>query len=182
MSTSSLTMIQKDGEIILAHLYSFRGYPEEMGLYYLRLLRRDGGLRLKEKLCHYNVMDESSYAKYCSFGFWPDEEVLQRDYPSFVLGGGDELFERILADKEALSLNHIRLAYTGDICWGYLIDYDRSTYEIYKGFNRSPLNVTERFYNDGKKMGMFYPIRMMKAYQLNALPTDKTFVADLVED
>ncbi len=77
MSSSSLTMIKKDGMIILAHLYSFRGNSEEMGLYYLHLLRKNGGLRLKEKLCNYKVMDESVYAKYCLFGFTPDEEALQ---------------------------------------------------------------------------------------------------------
>ena len=65
MSSSNLTMIKKDGKIILAHMYSFRGNPEEMGLYYLHLLRCDGGLSLKEKLCNYKVMDESVYAKYC---------------------------------------------------------------------------------------------------------------------
>lgn len=182
MSSSNLTMIKKDGKIILAHLYSFRGNPEEMGLYYLHLLRCDGGLSLKEKLCNYKVMDESVYAKYCMFGFAPDEESLQRDYPSFVLGGGYELFERLLSDKEAFSRNQIQYVYTGDICWGYLIDYDESTYEIYKGFNRIPLNVTERFYNDGKRMGKFYPIRMKKVYHINALPTDEIFIADLVEE
>ncbi len=182
MSSSSLTMIKKDGEIILAHLYSFRGYPEEMGLYYLHLLRKDGGLKLKEKLCNYNVMDERAYAKYCLFGFAPDEEALQRDFPSFVLGGGDEMVKRLLSDKEAISRNQIQYAYTGDVCWGYLIDYDQSTYEIYKGFNRVPLNVTERFYNDGKRMGKFYPIRMMKEYHIKALPTNEIFIADLAEE
>lgn len=182
MSSSSLTMIKKDGKIILAHLYSFYGYPKEMGLYYLHLLRCDGGLSLKEKLCHYKVMVESVYAKYCLFGFAPDEEALQRDYPSFVLGGGDEIVERLLSGKEALSRNQIQYAYTSDICWGYLIDFDDSTYEIYKGFNRIPLNVTERFYNEGRKVSKFYPIKMKKAYQINALPNDEVFIADLVEE
>ena len=103
MSSSSLTMIKKDGKIILAHLYSFCGYPEEKGLYYLHLLRCDDGLSLKEKLCNYKVMDESVYAKYCLFGFATDEEALQRDYPSFVLGGGDKIVEILLSGKEALS-------------------------------------------------------------------------------
>ena len=168
--------------IILAHMYSFRGYPDEIGLYYLRLLRRDGGLRLKDKLRHYNVMDESVYAKYCLFRFAPNEEALQRDYPSFVLGGGDEIVERLLSGKEVLSRKQLQFAYTSDICWGYLIDYDNSTYEINKGFNRIPLNVTERFYNDGRKVSKFYPIRMKKAYQLNALPNDEIFIADLIEE
>ena len=179
MSSPNLTMIKKDGKILLAHFYSFRGYPENVGLYYLHLLRRDGGLKLKEMLCHYQFMDESIYNQYCKYGFILDEEALCRDHPTFVLGGGDEVIERMLSGKETTSLNMIKLAYTGDLCWAYLIDYDKSTYEVYKGFNHTPLDANELFYNDGKKIDSLYPIKMRKAYYFDTLPTDESFLIDM---
>lgn len=30
--------------------------------------------------------------------------------------------------------------------WAYVIDLDKNTYEVYKGFNKEPLNKSERFY------------------------------------
>lgn len=128
------------------------------------------------------IMDEGVYASYCLYGFAPNEDALHLDYPSLVLGGADELLEHLINGKETMSRYQIDYAYSGDICWAYMIDFDTMNFEVYKGFNRNELEPHERFYNGGKKLSSLYPIVMRRSYCLEALPTDEVFLDDLCED
>ena len=182
MSSPYLTMIKYDGEIKIAHIHWFNGYPENVGIRFMRLLRKDACCLLRQNLHNYKILEESAYKQYLIYGFAPDEEAIQKDYPSFVFEGGDVLLERLMSGAEAISCYRIEHAYKGDICWAYMIDYDTMTFEIYKGFNREPLKPTERFFYDGQRNGSLYPIRLMHSYHLNALPTDKRFLSEMEEE
>ena len=62
--------------------------------------------------------------------------------------------------------------------WAYVIDFDKNTFEVYRGFNETPLDESERFYTAGQKEddNGLYPVRMIKAFDLSALPSEDEFL------
>ena len=54
--------------------------------------------------------------------------------------------------------------------WGYVIDFDRKTFEIYRGFNQQILPKGERFAfcNDAKSS--YRPIKMIDCFHFSRLP------------
>jgi len=63
--------------------------------------------------------------------------------------------------------------------WAYVIDLDKNTFEIYEGFNKTPLDSTERFAflpqeQPDHRDPEYYPVRLLKSYSLRRLPTAKT--------
>jgi hypothetical protein len=64
--------------------------------------------------------------------------------------------------------------------WAYVIDFDKNTFEVYKGFNKEPLDPSERFFHlTDKKDGEYYPVQHLKTYPLDELPTLGKFLEDL---
>lgn len=71
--------------------------------------------------------------------------------------------------------------------WSYVIDLDKNQFEVYEGFNYSPVPKKERFskYNDAKKdydesriSTKYYPVKLKKIYKLNNLPNKAQFLKD----
>lgn len=67
------------------------------------------------------------------------------------------------------------------------IDLDKNTYEVYEGFNKKPLDGSERFYfltpiaeetyrEDPKE---YYPVKYVTEYSLDNLPDDEEFLEDI---
>lgn len=55
--------------------------------------------------------------------------------------------------------------------WGYVIDTDKGVFEIYKGFNMTPVGKEERFsYLEEFCENGYHPIRMVCAFSLEDLP------------
>ena len=59
-----------------------------------------------------------------------------------------------------------------------MIDLDKETFEVYKGFNRAPLTQDDRFFPLQKLEDdtEFFPVRIMGLYRLDDLPDDETFL------
>lgn len=72
--------------------------------------------------------------------------------------------------------------------WAYVIDLDKKTFEVFKGFNKKPLGKTQRFYylqeqnkhhEEQRGNDQYYPVRLKKKYNLDALPTLEKFLDEL---
>lgn len=65
--------------------------------------------------------------------------------------------------------------------WGYIIDFDAQSFEVYKGFQKEP-HTGERFSNRtmperaGGLSATYYPVRCVATWPLSKLPTDDEFV------
>jgi hypothetical protein len=61
--------------------------------------------------------------------------------------------------------------------WTYVIDLSKNTFEVYGGFNHDPLDESERFYGM-KKDGEYYPVKHIKTYSLDSLPSEEDLIKD----
>lgn len=62
--------------------------------------------------------------------------------------------------------------------WAYVIDLDTNTFEVFQGFNQTPLGEGDRFHflqENGELE--YYPCRLVVSFPLDNLPTDDDFVA-----
>lgn len=84
--------------------------------------------------------------------------------------------------------NHIDFAGESLFCeWAYVIDLDRQTFEVFKGFNQEVLAPTERFARSPTKpahpgdSGQYHPVKLAREWLLDDLPDEKMFLAALEE-
>lgn len=86
------------------------------------------------------------------------------------------------AEPGILLRNRISFAAESLFCeWAYVVDFDKGTFEVFEGFNEAPVPEGERFHGattDDPSPG-YYPVRLVKTYQLDALSTLDQFLADL---
>lgn len=54
-----------------------------------------------------------------------------------------------------------------------MIDLDKDRFEIYKGFNHTPLIEGERFKSESANSDGYYPVQLIAAYPFNNLPTGR---------
>jgi hypothetical protein len=109
----------------------------------------------------------------------------QKKYPYLTRDNGADILNMVYAAEgdELIWLNNsVDFAADSLFCeWAYLIDLDKNVLEVYQGFNNKPLNKDQRFSNMPKDRedSEYYPIRMIKSYDLGNLPTLAEFVEEL---
>lgn len=61
--------------------------------------------------------------------------------------------------------------------WAYVIDLQKGTFEVYKGFNEELLRRGYRFfYLSNRSDGGYQPVKQVHEFDLNALPSDEEFL------
>ena len=96
---------------------------------------------------------------------------------------GYTLLEAIQNGKVTYSNPDLNFAADSLFCeWAYVLDLDQGTFEVYEGFNQSPLGIKDRFAGIAMaplKPGQqreYYQVRLLKSYSLRRLPNDTTFL------
>ena len=188
MGTRNLTIVHKNGEYKVAQYGQWDGYPEGLGVTLLNFLK---GINMN---AFKNVIDDVS--------FYTQEELenidkqidearknipnfeWQRHYPHLSRDCGGEILTHIAFRGVTKVKNSINFAADSLFCeWAYVIDLDTNKFEVYKGFNKEKLSSDERFYYlEEKSEGNYHPIKFIKAYDINNLPDEKIFVAELNPD
>lgn len=190
MGTRSLTMIISKKETKIAQYGRLDGYPSGQGLKVLHFL----------KSCNLNVLKE----KVEQLSFFTEKEV-KEIYQKFEHEKYPQLKDTVSADilnmvynNEVYKLEDMEnFAADSLFCeWGYVIDLDKNTLEIYRGFQTEPLKENERFYLyqididnilqiskeatlELQEEGWYYPIKMIKEYSLFNLPNTDSFIQEL---
>lgn len=206
MGTRNLTCIVKDGQYQVAKYCQWDGYPEGQGLKILKYLRSLNLDKLKEnlkyvipfnydnynkRLIEFGVPEEDLEKNFVGYETYQKIEEYLKLHPSISRDTGADILKLITETNKDIEIhNDLDFAADSLFCeWCYVIDFDKNTFEVYKGFNEEPLKESERFHflQDKCKLqksfdDIYYPVKFIKLYYLDSLPTEKEFLNDLVKE
>ena len=194
MGTRNLTIVHKNGEYKVAQYGQWDGYPEGLGVTLLNFLKNvnmDSFRNAIDNVSFYTKEELEDIDKYIDDmrKDIPNYEW-QRYFPHLSRDCGGDILNRIVFKGVDKVKNSINFAADSLFCeWAYVIDLDINKFEVYKGFNHEELNSNERFYFLEDKRDKenivgkdYHPIKFVKSYDLNNLPDEKIFIAELIPD
>lgn len=199
MGTTNLTCAVIDGEYKVANYAQWDGYPSGQGITILEFIRDKMDRPLMEKRLR-------------EITFLNDEEIElineSKKFPQqFSRDVGGRIFEFIQNGKYRSSelqvpsykykevehlwemdklVNQLSFAADSLFCeYAYVVDFDKNTFEVYKGFVKSP-HKGERFsdleFEKSHRNTQYYPVKHWKTFDLNDLPTNEVFLEELDEN
>ncbi len=194
MGTRYLFAIQVDGEYKLAKYGQWDGYPEGQGVNILNALSavKLDVLRSQVKKCVY-ITDEVHNKLWVDCGANPEtggadintSNIFKKHYPLLHRSTpcDDVIFNIAKSDSRSIEVvDSLKFASESVWCeYAYVIDFDTNMFEVYKGFNESPLGENERFYSLPKD-GKYYPVCFEMGFDLSELPTQERFLELLIDD
>ena len=214
MGTRNLTCVYIDGQYKIGQYGQWDGYPEGQGRTALQFLHKynpnkkrnwakfvkklralDLDQKKIEEICQktYKELgaDDSGFVNMdiaCAF---------KRKFPQVDRDMGANILQYVVDSDDGLMVhNDPSFALDSLFCeWAYVVDVDKGTFEVYKGFNNTPLTEADRFKfleteaslkesNQYRRPGekWYYAIKLCKEYKLTELPTHKQFIADFKRD
>ncbi len=194
MGTRNLTCVVVDGKMQVAQYGQWDGYLSYTGVGILTWLSdpKVDFARLKAAAVKATRMEQDS-----ELDAWtelePDFGKVQLiphtdldKYPSFTRDMGFGVLEYLVSTEQPIVVMDEGFAEDSLFCeWAYVIDLDKMTFEVFEGFNNTQLDKGERFYTDKIPTpdylgaNVYYPIKLVKSYDLNNLPTKEEFLAEL---
>lgn len=196
MGTRNLTVVVQGGKNVVAQYGQWDGYPSGQGNTALKFCRKLNRGKNKEKFLAglkkiQWATDEdhkAALAKTGSKDGWlntQQSEIYHRELPYVSRDFGADILDAILKSKDDVIKLRDSSSFASDslFCeWTYVIDLDKVTLEVYRGFNTDPLPAGERFAAlpkgerpDGTE-SEYYPVRHVVSFSLNKLPTTKDFL------
>lgn len=176
MGTRNLTAVFYNGEYKVAQYGQWDGYPEGQGVTALNFIRDVDLNKFKQRLDKVRFLTEEEKK---------DIELLHGDgwvkhYPYLSRDVAAEILTYVMNGADKL-IN--RLCFAGDslFCeYGYVIDLDKETFEVYEGFNKTEI-TDGRFLSSDKSLEHtegYEPIKLLKLYRLIDLPSNEQFLKD----
>lgn len=202
MGTRNLTIVYLDNDYKVAQYGQWDGYPSCTGLTVLHFIRDkmkrevfERGVRSAQTLTADQVTEiKKQFAKTREDALMINEyNDFSSQYPSLSRDTGADILEMIQnsGDNVVKLYNDIGFAADSLFCeWGYVIDLDHNTFEVYKGFNKTPLDPSDRFYflrhleREPSYIGdkTYHAIKLVRSWQLDNLPSDEDFMNAFKED
>ena len=188
MGTRHLIAICIDGKYPIAQYGQFDGYPEGAGVDILNILRTISLADLKAgALAAVPYTEENLREVYIDLGIDPDSQWISMEDSRKVNEAHPQLDRcmssdiiKFVANNGGTSpfpvLHDLEFAQDSMFCeWAYVIDFDRNTFEVYRGFNHEPLTEGERFYREPNEAVDYHPVKLAATYELTNLPTNNAF-------
>lgn len=187
MGTRNLTAVFSGGEYKVAQYGQWDGYPSGQGSTILKFLHtlseniyRNKFLEQLDKLTFISTEELELISKRIN-----DEKIdnWSHIWPELSRDTGGEILGMVMRSESPLKLrNQINFAADSLFCeYAYVVDFDKNTFEVFQGFNKSPLSESDRFYGyvSDDKGSNYHPVRLVKSYELSDLPSLEQFIADL---
>ena len=197
MGTRNLTAVVYEGKYVIAQYGQWDGYPEGQGETARKFLRETFLrplflARLKETRW---ITPEEIEAGYKAAGHDGSDFVnmevsarFHKQFPYMTRDHGAEIL-RLVQESTGPILVKDSSDFARDslFCeWAYVIDLDKNTFEVYRGFNHEPPPAGERFAclepreksRDGTP---YYPVKHVITFQLDAIPTNDEFLKAIRE-
>ena len=195
MGTRNLTTVIKNNQTKVAQYGQWDGYPSGQGLTALNFLLKTDLKNFSEKIDKCKFIDDEKNKEIQDFlksigsdDGWltsSQSEMYNERYKYLSRNHGAGILELIDSSKDDIIWLSDNSSFAQDSLsceYGYVIDFDKSTFEVYVGFNKIPLNDSERYKGnnipDFDIFNGYYPIRLIKTYDLNNLPTTDDFLND----
>ena len=195
MGTRHLICVVKDGEYKVAQYGQWDGYPSGQGVDILGFLRDEMDVDAFSNgvLKCYQPTDEQIKNWWAEVGHDIDSsggfvdlaiaKKFSKNHPSLSRDTGSDILGLIQKSKEPVPVRrYLEFAADSLFCeWAYVVDLDKRTFEVFEGFNHSPLSEGERFYGlQCKDVAAGYePVKLKKSYSLDSLPSDSDFLSDV---
>lgn len=202
MGTRNLTMVISNGETKVAQYGQWDGYPSGQGVTALNFLTNTDLKEFKEKLKSVKFINGTKQKEIdkwlksigCENGWMDGEQskLYHQKYPLLTRDNGADILNLIMESEEEINWVTDSSEFAGDslFCeWAYVIDLDKNTFEVYEGFNSTPLTIDDRFYyltaeadkenqrrKDYGSDSVYYPIKLLKSFDLNNLPFEDEFI------
>ena len=202
MGTRNLTMVISNGQTKVAQYGQWDGYPSGVGLSLLSFLSNSELFnKFKNNLHKVRFLDRNGLDKEFIESYeknapeWsnepdnrtPDQKEWWKTFMTRDLA--DEVLVNIANSElsEILIDNQTDFAADSLFCeWAYVVDLDKGTFEVYQGFNQTPLTETDRFYplqaSIKEREDKYYPVKLLASFDLNNLPSEDGFLAIDKED
>lgn len=191
MGTRHLICVQHDQQYKVAQYGQWDGYPSGQGSDILNFLKTklDKTLFISKLNLLFEPTDSQIKQWYIDVGNtrtdgFVDFEIAKRfgsKYPSLSRDTGSNILEIIHNSEEPIpTRKSLEFAADSLFCeWAYVIDLDLNTFEVFVGFNKSPLNQTERFSSikSTDSADGYHPVRLVKSWSLSDLPSEEDFLA-----
>lgn len=186
MGTRHLIAVHLDGQYRVAQYGQWDGYPSAQGKTVLTFLKKWDRPTFEAKLRAARFLTQDDMD---AINGRIEREGLkdrwQKVWPHLSRDAGGDILQMVHDAETGIKLkNDIDFAANSLFCeWGYIIDLDANTLEVFKGFQKEPLPEGDRFANfeptnQEEKTKGYYPIRRVASYALNDLPTQKRLERD----
>lgn len=192
MGTRGLTVVIKDGRHRIAQYGQWDHYPEGQGATALNFLRGGGLTKLEANLDKLEWLSDEHYSKatdHITEGrewiTFDQSAEIDKIFPFISRNHGAEILSRV-ANHEGDGPIYLRdeIEFVNDSLFNegtYVIDLDARVFEIYEGFQEKP-HAEGRFARNTEDGKGYYPVKLVKSYSLDNLPTVDEFLDDLSED
>ena len=184
MGTRNLTIVKKDGVVKIAQFCGWDGYPSGLGQSLVETINKIGVSVVKDIVDRAKPLEQSEISFMNTFNkVMPDGRIewqVKWPWTSRDCNGANAL-NYLYETEEILSLCFSEdFAADSLFCeWCYVIDFDTNTFEVYQGFNKSPLNESDRFYYlQDKSRDGYYPVKILVSYPLDDMPSDISNLGD----
>lgn len=192
MGTRNLTCVVHDKKIKVAKYCQWDGYPEGQGIIILDFLREkfNKELFIQELGKTKKATKKDIISRWKEFGVSAKSDLVSIEasdlfnakYPFLHRNMGGAILEAIQNGEVDILDNDTEFAKDSLFCeWGYVVDLDKETFEVYRGYNKEPLSKDARFYSKDQpeEPPKYYPIKISQTYKLCNLPSNETFLKDL---
>lgn len=177
MGTRHLTAVIRQEKPVIAQYGQWDGYPSGQGLTILDFLHNADLAIFNQRLDKCRFTSDEEYGS-----------LLNSDIPpEFSRDTGADILNLVYEGKAEVLINSWDFAADSLFCeWCYVIDLDKGTFEVYRGFNSMPVPEGERFASMAKLDNSidteYYPVKHYHTFQLSALPTENEFLAVCKDD
>ena len=189
MGTRNLTMVISNSKTKVAQYGQWDGYPSGQGSDILAFLKETDLEKFKKKINKVKWLTKKQCLEIEKDKDWDIKHpYLSRDCAGQILKAimnGEIEVNDYPNGKKTVKVNVIGLvdksSFAGDslFCeWAYVVDLDKNTFEVYQGFNKTPLTENDRFFYLQEEKEEYKPVKMVKSYLLNNLPKEDVFIEE----
>ena len=174
MGTRNLTMVQCDNKIPVAQYGQWDGYIDGAGVeifeFVKKMLRAKKLEQFKEIVSNCYFVDRPRIREYyLELGVDIDIEhfidiritdKFKEKHPALDRDMGPSILDFLLENGSTELRNEITFAKDSLFCeWAYVVNLDTEMLEVYRGFQETPLEPSDRFYHLQEENSKYYPIR-----------------------